>query len=274
MVKKIVGLILTAALLVMLGGCVVIGGGGFGARMTRGNRNVVEREFTVDAEHLPDFSTPPNVEYDEFWDSLVLVILNLDLHNAPNNRGPQLIVDEALGNRLVIRTDENLFDYLNVNVRENHVSIMGWGGRRLRSTEFTIMTGLPFTHLQIEGVWDVNYNNPGVPYAQISLRGVVNGEFDFGQLQDRMDLQMEGVGTAHLRGSAPYATIALEGVANVRGFDFAIENADVRVDGVGTVDVYATETLMAHVRGVGTVRYDGGARVTRDVDGVGRVRAR
>jgi len=207
------------------------------------------------------------------WDMLSLTVHNMNLHNAPNNRGPQIIIDESLGNTLSVRTDENLFDHFRVDVRGNRVEITGFN-TRLRSTEFTIETGLPFTHIQIDGVWDVNHHHTGVPYAQVSTRGVVNGEFNFGDMQDSLNMQVEGVGTVQLRGSAPHAYISVEGVATVRAFDFIAENAEVRVEGVGTVDVFATETLDARVRGVGTIRYDGGARVSRDVDGVGRVRAR
>lgn len=273
MIKKIFALTLTGGLLLLIGGCVVVDSGQFGMRMIRGNRNVTERTFTVDADNLPDFSIPPNVEENEAWDALILNVLNLNLHNAPNNRGPQIIIDETLGNTLIVRTDENLFNHFRVEIHDNRVNITGTNAR-LRSTEFTIETGLPFTNMQIDGVWDVSHHHTGLPFAQLSTRGVVNGEFYFGELEDGLTVQMEGVGTLLLRGSAPRTFINVEGVGNVRAFDFVAEDADVRVDGVGSVDVYATETLSARVRGVGTIRYDGGARVNRDVDGLGRVRAR
>ncbi|MCL2445859.1 MAG: DUF2807 domain-containing protein [Oscillospiraceae bacterium] len=273
MLKRILGLVLVAGLLLMLGGCIIINGGQIGMRTVRGNRNIIEQTFTVDAENLPDFSTPPNAEEGEVWDMLSLTVMNVNLHNVPNQRGPEIIINESLGNTFIVRTDENLFNEFHVDVRENRVDITGFN-RRLRSTEFTIETGLPFTHMQFDGVWNITHNHTGVPYAQVSTRGVVNGEFNFGALQDGLNVQVEGVGTVQLRGSAPNAFISVEGVANVRAFDFIAENAEVRVDGVGSVDVYATETLTARVRGVGTVRYDGGARVNRDVEGVGRVRAR
>jgi hypothetical protein len=270
MIKKL-RVVFTLALcaLLLLGACTTtVGGRGVG--LVRGNGNVVAREFTLD---VPDFAPP---EQGERWDTLHFSVLDLNMHhrNFGNNRSNVLIFDESLGNTVVITTDENLHDEFNVTAEGSRFRLSGRGARMV-PTQLTIETGLPFTHLDINGAWNITYRHTGVPHADIRIAGAANGDFAFGQLQSDLRIQVDGAGSITLQGKGPRLRIELNGAGSLRAFDFIADAADVTTNGAGSAEVHAVHRLDADINGVGNITYDGNpGEGRRNVSGIGRIRAR
>jgi hypothetical protein len=240
-------------------------------RTVRGSGNVIERVIDFDE---PIFEQPGEGGH---WNMFSLAILNVNFRSNANAR---IIIDEALGNSIVVRTDDNIMAELFLNAREENdgfgdgLTISAPQNTRFSPTEFTITTGLPVTHMQIDGAWNITYNHTATPYAMINIRGAANGDFTFGELSDVLSVQIDGAATLDLRGSVQNAEFHINGAGTINAFDLTAESATINVNGAGNANITATETLDAIINGMGTITYDGDPTITRQVNGIGRVRAR
>lgn len=109
------------------------------------------------------------------------------------------------------------------------------------------------TKFQMEGAGDTELN---------SLKG------------DRFELKYQGVGRLTANGKVERFVMSMEGVGMVNTRELDAKHADVRLEGVGSAKVRATESLTAKVDGVGSLTYYGHpARIKKSVDGIGSVSA-
>lgn len=88
---------------------------------------------------------------------------------------------------------------------------------------------------------------------------------------DEVKIVGEGGVLFELDGIAKSLEVNLSGAGHVDADDFKVKDATVKIEGVGTGSVHATETLYARIEGVGKVSYKGNPDVTKDVDGLGSV---
>jgi hypothetical protein len=109
--------------------------------------------------------------------------------------------------------------------------------------------------------------------VELDVRGV--GGVDAEDLdEDRLDIDVQGVGSVVLSGKVKRVDLNVEGVGNVDLSDLIAQEARVRHSGVGNVDVYAEKDLDVRASGVGEVRYHGNPEhLERREDGLGRVRS-
>ena len=100
------------------------------------------------------------------------------------------------------------------------------------------------------------------------------GDFRFQNDFVLTDLQvdLEGVGDIHLRGAVEVLDIELDpGVGNIHAFDMVSDFCEVRLDGVGDVEVFVVEELAVFLSGTGNVYYKGNPVLTTDITGSGSV---
>ncbi|MBC7404796.1 MAG: DUF2807 domain-containing protein, partial [Cytophaga sp.] len=84
----------------------------------------------------------------------------------------------------------------------------------------------------------------------------------------------EGVGLLSANGKVQMLKLKVQGVGMVDTKSLIAEVADVSVEGVGSVKVYASDRLKATVQGIGSLNYYGNPRsVSKSVEGIGSVRA-
>ena len=68
--------------------------------------------------------------------------------------------------------------------------------------------------------------------------------------------------------------LKVQGVGMVDTKGLIAETADVNLEGVGSVKVYASERLKASVQGIGSLNYYGNPRsISKTVEGIGSMRA-
>ncbi len=89
----------------------------------------------------------------------------------------------------------------------------------------------------------------------------------------RADIEIEMVGNTEIRGSAARAKIESSGVGNIRATNFRVGDLTVENEGVGNVEVYASQRISLENSGIGNVRYGGDAKVVKlESSGIGNVR--
>lgn len=87
-----------------------------------------------------------------------------------------------------------------------------------------------------------------------------------------LEVDLEGVGDIRLRGTVDTLDIELEpGVGNILAFDMIADVCEVRLEGVGDVEVYVNDELDVFLSGTGNVYYKGNPTVTSEITGLGSV---
>lgn len=87
-------------------------------------------------------------------------------------------------------------------------------------------------------------------------------------------IDYEGVGLLTASGRAQTLWLSAKGVGMVDTRELIADQVDARVEGIGSVTVYAKDKLNASVQGIGSLTYYGNPRsLSKSVDGIGSVRA-
>ncbi len=89
---------------------------------------------------------------------------------------------------------------------------------------------------------------------------------------DKFELISDGAGLIKVSGKIKNLSLTAKGVGMVDTRDLHAQNADVALNGVGAVEVRASDSLNASVNGIGSLTYYGNpARVNKSVNGLGHV---
>jgi len=101
------------------------------------------------------------------------------------------------------------------------------------------------------------------------------GEIKLNKIRgERFDVNYRGAASLNINGTVKNFTMRAEGVGEVDARSLIANNADVRFQGVGDVQVYAKDRLDAVVQGMGSLRYFGKPRtVNKSAAGLGSVSA-
>lgn len=108
---------------------------------------------------------------------------------------------------------------------------------------------------------------------QFQLEGAGKTELNY-IAGERFRLNYQGVGLLKANGKVQTLIIKAEGVGSINTRDLDAQHVDVSLEGVGSVQVRATESLRAKVEGIGSLTYYGKpTRISKSVDGIGKVSA-
>jgi hypothetical protein len=144
------------------------------------------------------------------------------------------VITEVVGDELVITTRE-----------KNSIKIS--------DSAQVIITVPELSRFKMEGAGSSTLNN-------------INGS--------RLDIAYEGAGMLKANGKVKFLYLKAQGVGLVDTKNLIAEQADVSLEGVGAVKVYASDRLKASVQGIGSLHYYGNPRsVSKSVEGIGSVGA-
>jgi len=91
---------------------------------------------------------------------------------------------------------------------------------------------------------------------------------------DRFELAHSGVGMVILDGKVNSFRLKAEGVGMVDAKALRAQDVTASVEGIGSVDVYASERLKVNVQGIGSLTYYGKPKsISKTMDGIGSVKA-
>ena len=141
-------------------------------------------------------------------------------------------VQSAEDYKLEVTTDDNLQEYVLVEVKNNILYIDTEPGINLRPTKLIIDVYLP----------------------------------------DLQNISLNGVGNVTIaEGSAADLEISLSGVGNIDAQNYQVQNVAIKHSGVGEAIIWATNSLNGTLSGVGNISYKGNPTVSVNVSGVGKV---
>lgn len=153
-----------------------------------------------------------------------------------------------------ISGDDNIIPFVTTEVKHGTLYIQSSKGYNPRQKLNIIVSTPDVKRFAFDGVGEAN------------LSKVKN---------DRIELDIRGIGSFRASGETKEANITLSGVGNVDAKNLRAVNATVNSDAVGNVDLYVTEKLDVKASGIGEVNYYGNPKiVNRQAEGIGKVNQR
>ena len=110
----------------------------------------------------------------------------------------------------------------------------------------------------------VNFNLISSGLGNISF---LNSNFD------NLDIKITGKGTVIAEGKVENLTATVDGLGTLNAFSLETKTADVKLNGLGSIEVNVLKKLTAKVNGVGKVRYLGNPTLEKtELNGLGQIK--
>lgn len=175
---------------------------------------------------------------------------------------------------LEIEIESQFRDYLIVEVRGGTLIIgleNGRKNRRMREAPKAYITVKTLDRIQVSGA--VSLRTLDILKSksmELNLSGasVVSLELE----AEDFSFEASGASVVNIEGSANTQKIRMSGSSIYRAYDFKTVDADVRIGGACSVNVYVTDKLDVRASGASSVRYKGGPSVDSDTSGASSVR--
>ncbi len=191
-------------------------------------------------------------------------------------KSPKLVINESLEDAVVITTDKNILDTIDISVDDSTKTILvkGDSEKRYKTDDFTLQVGTPLNHIETYGLYDLDVNLPSVKECNVELDGLYSGKMVFGNL-DNFTLNVEGLGDISLVGECANSNIKIDGALNLEAYDFKTVDTTIETAGLAKCNIYVSNNLEANLEGAGVINYDGNpVSVNKSADGVGKISPR
>ncbi len=175
-----------------------------------------------------------------------------------------------------VRVDENLFDYLEIKVKDGDLCL----GRtkehkndNLRATEFVIdITAPSMDEVSLAGSGDLNFNSPlNASSLEVDLAGSGNINFNDETNVDHLELSVAGSGDIRIeRGTIRKLEADIAGSGTIVSYA-DIQDLDADVAGSGDITAKVNSKLDYFVAGSGDIKYYGDAVTEGRIAGSGSV---
>jgi hypothetical protein len=136
-----------------------------------------------------------------------------------------------------------------------------------------LLTLGPESGVTVQATRPIRYTLTVRQLSAIRMNGAGSIRAD-GLSTDVLQVTLNGGARAELQGTASRQDVLIAGAADYRADRLASKQADVEINGAGTVFLNASDRLEATINGAGTVEYIGSPRVTQTINGLGTVRRR
>jgi hypothetical protein len=174
-------------------------------------------------------------------------------------------------NKLVVKaSDSDVFDYLQVKEWGSELRIDIEPDKFELDRIALYITFRDLSKLHIEGGVKL-YTKGYLDLKDFNLHVSGGAKISMDIKADDVQIVGEGGVLFNLEGIASSLDVKLSGAGHVDADQLKVKHAKVKIEGVGTGSVHATETLHARIEGVGKVSYTGNPRVTKSIEGLGSV---
>lgn len=126
------------------------------------------------------------------------------------------------------------------------------------------------TGLKVSGAGRVEIDELWTEKFTVSLDGAAEMRIDALDAE-YLRVDMPGAGNVTIRGEVEKQDVTLDGAGAYNARKLESQSANVAINGVGKVIVWAVDDLDIRISGVGSVEYYGKPRVTQKISGLGSV---
>lgn len=173
---------------------------------------------------------------------------------------------------LTIETDDNLMQYIHTEVRNNTLYV-DFTEQIIPDPSGSITFNLKvidLESLELSGAGSFDIQALDTPSLGITFSGAGNINLD-SLNADELSVDLNGAGNINLAGEVGKQDVGISGAGKYSAPDLQSSQADVLIEGLGQVVVWATDALTVTIEGAGTVDYYGSPSVTQKIEGGGRI---
>ena len=177
---------------------------------------------------------------------------------------------QGSSDRLMIKTDDNFFDYIEVQTTSNSVDIeMERIPRNITNLEIYVQVS-DLSELELNEA--INLEARGISGSD--FRTEVNGSSDLELDVSYGYVQIEANGASELRiqGTTEKASARINGAGDLFAEEWECREMDIEVNGAGTAEIWVKNKLEVEVHGAGKIRYKGNPDIRQEVTGAGSVK--
>ena len=193
-----------------------------------------------------------------------------------------------------VTVDENLHEYVNINIKDRELSVGFKGVKVDHYTKFIVKTNSKWLK-EVKAAGNANFmvNSPltgdeikinansnclvqlkePVKMGKLDLNVSGSANMVINELQaDKLECSINGSGTINLKkGDAKEGTYSITSSGEIMAFGVAVPELSCKMTGNGSMEVHATNNLKANIVGKGKIRYKGPTAVQQKVLGKGSV---
>lgn len=163
-----------------------------------------------------------------------------------------------------INADENLMEYIETEIENNHLKIQPKKGYQLRSTKTIVITVSFETIDAISLAGSGNVSSADELNAtDLNLNLAGSGEINLPVSTKNLTSHIAGSGNLKLSGNADVFRSEIAGSGNLEGDDLKAIISHVNIAGSGNVKIHAVSEIHANIAGSGNVIYSGNPTIEK-----------
>jgi hypothetical protein len=193
----------------------------------------------------------------------------------------ELILTQGTQPSITIEADDDVLSRIETTVKDGTLTI-GIGGTwwdKLGMALNDVLSGRKIVYqLTAVDLSGVTVNGAGrvkcseLRSDRLAVRVAGAGEVTIGSLSTgQLGVELPGAGRIQLAGQASEQRVAISGAGTYRAPQLESQTAQVKLTGLGSATVWAVQELDVTIQGLGTVEYYGTPTVTQKITGVGRL---
>jgi hypothetical protein len=175
-------------------------------------------------------------------------------------------------NKVIIRTDENLIQYINVELKDGALNINNV--HRLKGSEGISVEVYCRNINKIYSTGASEIVSDGLlktTSLDISLSGA--GAITLEVESAETNVNLSGAGVVELLGETEQLEGHISGAGGLLASEYISKECNITLSGLGGAEVYVTEILTATITGVGGIEYGGNPKVIeKQITGFGKIK--
>lgn len=186
-----------------------------------------------------------------------------DIHGVELHNSFDVILTEGSPSNVKIEAEENLIQYIDLQVENGILNIRTKDDVWLRTNKPVkiYVTAPAFNRIINTGSGDITSDTRISNDTKLLINGTGSGDIELDVDAPEVDVKNTGSGNVKLAGETQKFSGNVTGSGDVRAMNLLAEEADARVTGSGNIDIYSSVKVTASITGSGDIRYKGGAQV-------------
>ena len=192
----------------------------------------------------------------------------------------RIILTQGDTESLSIETDDNLMEYIKIEVKGDTLEIdfsdeiiLSPGGRDILDPSAGFIFRISVINLEevlVSGAANIQAEKLKTDKFEINFSGA--GDVDIDDLNaNQLDVLVSGAGNVDLAGRVENQQVTLSGVGRYQAFSLESQTASVVISGAGGANLWVTDSLDVTISGAGDVEYYGSPSVSPEISGLGRI---
>lgn len=185
--------------------------------------------------------------------------------------GCKIYLEQGNSESLMIKTDENIQEVIETEVRNGELRISSEYEIRDKEELVIYLTVKELNKIKVSGALKL-YAEEIIRAEEFSLDISGAADIDMKMETSKFYAQVGGTLKLDIEGKSRLAVYDISGVVDLNGFDFICDAVDIEFTGVGTANIYAEKILKAELSGFGRIKYKGNPqKIRKDVSGFGKI---